>query len=249
MKNIFYILLSVFLFTACSSDNDNGTETAFVDWNDPNDSHYSQYQGKYNPIAGEWQLYEQNGSEYSDFYVAKFSDSRTMSVSTVKPDDDEDLSYGSSAAYKINDKSLQISGLVYTYSISNGVLTLTYSGNVFKYKAYVSTKWEWDGDWNDPSDPHYAQYQGKYNPIIGVWDLTHIDGEPTLSTGVETFSDNFQWTDGRNTINTKYIINGTGIRMIDKNSIYKYKIEDNKTLILQLMLPNKGVPLTYKRVK
>lgn len=248
MKNIFYILLSVFLFTACSSDNDNGTETAFVDWNDPNDSHYSQYQGKYNPIAGEWQLYEQNGSEYSDFYVAKFSDSRTMSVSTVKPDDDEDLSYGSSAAYKINDKSLQISGLEYTYSISNGVLTLTYSGNVFKYKAYVSTKWEWDGDWNDPSDPHYAEYQGKYNPIVGVWDLTHVSGRPTVAVERYTFTEDFRWLDLAGEID-KYIINGTGMKKVLGASIYKYTIESNILIIEGKSSSTSGVLLQLKKVK
>ncbi|MFV0536216.1 MAG: hypothetical protein ACK5M3_02465 [Dysgonomonas sp.] len=31
-------------------------------------------------------------------------------------------------------------------------------------------KFVWGGDWNDPSDPNYkAEYNGKYNPIQGLW--------------------------------------------------------------------------------
>lgn len=88
-----------------------------------------------------------------------------------------------------------------------------------------------DGDWNDPANPHYATYKGKYNPIKGVWrrqnNNTYIEGE--------YFTDDFKirrvtfWNGTYNIISgigaDSYQVNDKAFKNSDM--IYIYMIEDN----------------------
>lgn len=253
MKKIFYIFLSSFLLTACGSDdnypapNPDPTPSDWNgDWNDKNDKNYKP-EG-YNPIEGEWQAYSLNGKEYTDHYYIKFSSDLNMSESKVKPAEDKDPTYPDLKKYVINNTAFRVGkDNFYKYNIKNNVLTLINSSNTWLLKPYVHKEWRWDGDWNDPKDSHYAQYQGKYNPIKGEWILTHIDGSETTLREIFIFTETFEWSDEIRPT-TKYQINGTGIKSSRDNLAYKYVIENN-TLSLQQMLPKKGSILLYKRIK
>lgn len=246
MKKLFYIFLSSFLLTACGGDDNYPTLSEWNgDWNDKNDKNYKP-EG-YNPIEGEWQAYSLNGKGYTDHYYIKFSSTLNMSESKVKPNEGKDPIYSDIKKYIINNKAFRIGyNNDYKYNITNNVLTLINSSNTWLLKPYVHKEWKWDGNWNDPKDSHYAEYKGKYNPIKGEWQITHIDGIETSSNSIITFTENFEWIDKSPA--TKYYINGTGIKRLKDNLAYKYLIKDN-TLSIQQMHPKKGLIYLYKRIK
>ncbi|MFT4170454.1 MAG: hypothetical protein QM653_15150 [Dysgonomonas sp.] len=253
MKKIFYIFLFSFLLTACGSDdnypapNPDPTPSDWNgDWNDKNDKNYKP-EG-YNPIEGEWQAYSLNGKEYTDHYYIKFSDKRYMYEYTKKPAEGKDPVFNSFREYIINDKAFKAkTDLYYTYNLKNNILTLINSSSTWLLKPYIYKEWRWEGNWNDPKDSHFAEYQGKYNPIKGEWKITHIDGLETSSKSIITFTEDFKWINEIGEV-SKYNINATGLESLKDYYRHKYTITDN-TLILLTMFPKQGVPLTYKRIK
>ncbi len=252
MKRLIYILLSAFVFTACGGD-DNYTKPDTDptpsdwngDWNDKNDPNYKS--GGYNPIEGEWEAYSLNGKEYTESFFLKFSSDLNMWKSSIKPAEGKDPIFDDAAKYIINDKAFKVGKEnYYRYNLKNNALTIFISPNTWIFKPYVYKEWRWEGDWNDPKDSHYAQYQGKYNPIKGVWQTTHVDGEPTTSHLRQTFDDSFKWNSDLKI--TTYFINSTGIKRLDDNKTYKYIIKGN-ILTLQQMLPKQGIIMSYERVQ
>lgn len=255
MKKLTYILLTVFLLTACSSDDNYPSPNPDPDptpsdwngdWNDKNDPNYKP-EG-YNPIEGEWVAYSLNGKNYTESFFLKFNDKRYMYQSNEKPEEGKDPVFKTLKEYVINDKAFRVGkDTYYRYNLKNNALTIFMSPNTWIFKPYVYKEWRWEGNWNDPNDEHYAQYKGQYNPIKGVWKLTHIDGRETSLDAEHTFTDTFEWINARKPT-TKYEINDTGINSIKDNLYYKYKIENN-TLSLQLMFTSSKEVLTYKRIK
>lgn len=255
MKKLTYILLTVFLLTACSSDDNYPSPNPDPDptpsdwngdWNDKNDPNYKP-EG-YNPIEGEWVAYSLNGKNYTESFFLKFSSDLIMTKSSIKPAEDKDPVFDDAEKYIINDKGFRLKQDNYCrYSLKNNILTVFISPNTWILKPYVHKEWRWEGDWNDPKDPHYVQYKGKYNPIKGKWKLTHIDGRETSLYAEHTFTDTFEWINGTHST-SKYQINDTGIKKIKDNQTYKYKIENN-TLNLQLMYTSSKEVLTYKRIQ
>lgn len=202
----------------------------------------------YNPIEGEWQAYSLNGKEYTDHYYIKFSDKRYMYEYTKKPAEGKDPVFNSFREYIINDKAFKAkTDLYYTYNLKNNILTLINSSSTWLLKPYIYKEWRWEGNWNDPRDSHFAEYQGKYNPIKGEWKITHIDGLETSSKSIITFTEDFKWINEIGEV-SKYNINATGLESLKDYYRHKYTITDN-TLILLTMFPKQGVPLTYKRIK
>lgn len=167
---------------------------------------------------------------------------------TKKPDEGKDPVFNSFREYIINDKAFKAkTDLYYTYNLKNNILTLINSSSTWLLKPYIYKEWRWEGNWNDPKDSHYAEYQGKYNPIKGEWKLTHVDGMETTLREIFIFTETFEWSDEIRPT-TKYKINGTGINSSRDDLYYKYIIANN-TLSLQQMKPQKGAILLYKRIK
>lgn len=262
MKKILFLLLATITFASCGGDDpDPIKETPFDNWNDPANPHYTD--GKYNPIAGEWQLVQRNGADVTDFLVYKFATNFTISEATVEPAEEKEPTYSNSKSYTINDKQYKIANTVYSYAIAGTLesarLTIKEGNATLTFKPYASKVWSWKGDWNSTSDPHYAIYKGKYNPIVGTWKLTHVGGEPIVSTELiyYRFNDNFTVeqsyypTSGFYS-SRKYWINDTGIKEdsfgIHPSYSSKYKIENN-ILYIRSMRPKQGQGMTFSRYR
>lgn len=251
MKKIFYIFLFSFLLTACGSDdnypapNPDPTPSDWNgDWNDKNDKNYKP-EG-YNPIEGEWQAYSLNGKEYTDHYYIKFSDERYMYEYKKKPEEGKDPVFNTLKQYIINDKAFRAGkNEYYKYNLKNNVLTLTNSSNTWLLKPYIYKEWRWEGNWNDPKDSHYAEYQGKYNPIKGEWKLTHSGGVETSSSVWYTFTEDFKWID--RDASDSYIINETGVRIVKNNATYKYTINANILILEGKSQNTQGILLQLKK--
>lgn len=75
--------------------------------------------------------------------------------------------------YQINDKQLKVdNGYIYNYQVSSDRTTMTlYDGtNTYSFGQYDNNGiWYWKGNWNSPLSPYYDLYQGKYNPVKGIW--------------------------------------------------------------------------------
>lgn len=261
MKKIWFLLLTVITFTACGGDDpDPIKETPFDNWNDPTNPNYTD--GKYNPIAGEWQLIQRNGAAVTDFLLYKFDSKLTRLKTTVEPADEKEPAYSNSKPYIISNKQYKIDNTLYSYAIAGTLesarLTITEGNITLTFKPYESKVWSWKGDWNSPTDPHYNTYKGKYNPIKGTWKLTHVgENAVTASNVVYTrFNEDFTVEESNNGYTNfrdkhKYWINDIGIRensyAIHPSYTFKYKIEGN-TLYYQAMLPGKGNLITYSRL-
>lgn len=263
MKKILYLLLSIITFTACGGDDpDPIVEKTFDNWNDPANPHYAEYQGKYNPIKGEWQLIQRNGTDITDFLVYKFTDSFTLSEAATEPAEEKEPTYTTPKSYIINDKEYKIDSKIYSYGIAGALesakLSIKEGNATLTFKPYESKVWSWKGDWNSPSDPHYTQYNGKYNPIKGTWKMTHVGGNAVVGNPqYYRFNDDFivETSYSGNTgfqTQRKYWINDTGIKedtFGDNTSYtYKYKIVEN-TLYYQAMLPRTGNLITFSKYK
>lgn len=261
MKKILYLLLLAFTFTACGGDDpDLIITTSFDNWNDPANSHYTD--GKYNPILGEWQLIQRNGVDATDFMVYKFDSNFTQSEAKTEPAEDKEPAYSNSKSYILNDKEYKASNTVYPYAIAgtleNARLTIKDGNTTLIFKPYISKVWSWKGDWNSPSDPHYAIYKGKYNPIKGTWMLTHVGSGAINYTKYYRFNDDFTLEESVSPTTgfydkRKYYINDTGVKENAYSSqpsyTRKYIIEGN-TLNYKIMLPPPpGSGLTFVRYK
>lgn len=266
MKKILYTLFVVFSLASCGGNDDpdpvDPTPT-FDNWNDPTSPNYTD--GKYNTLKGEWQLIQRNGANVTEFLVYKFADNFTLSEATTEPAEEKDPTYTNSKSYITNDKEYKIGNTVYKYAIAGTLesakLTIQEGNTTLTFKSYESKVWSWKGDWNSPSDSHYAIYNGKYNPIKGTWKMTHVGGEPVVGNPqYYRFNEDFTIETSYNG-NTgfmtkhKYWINDTGVKE-DSFTIesyfpsytYSYKIEGN-TLYYRTMLPKPSIGMTFIRYK
>ncbi|PXV69196.1 hypothetical protein CLV62_101465 [Dysgonomonas alginatilytica] len=264
MKKILYLLLTAFTLTACGGGDDpdptdpTDPTSKFDNWNDPASSHYTD--GKYNTLKGEWQLTQRNGANASDFLVYKFDSNFKLWEATTEPAEEKDPTYGTSKTYITNDKEYKIANTVYQYAIAGTLesarLTIKDGNTTLTFKPYESKVWSWKGDWNSKTDPHYATYNGKYNPIKGTWKMTYVGGVPA-DTEYYRFNDDFtveRSPNGENRFESKrkYWINDTGVKEdafnIHLSYTYSYKIEGN-VLYYRTMLPKPSSGMTFVRYK
>lgn len=259
MKKIFALVWAITMLSACSSSDDpnpnppNPPITEWDgDWNDSQNPNYAEYDGEYNPIEGEWIVTNKNGALSDDFLVYKFDRYRLMYLATVKPDKDKEPKFGKSVKYIINDKAFKTDNTIYKYTVASdkSSLEITDGTDILYMKPYESGAWKWKGDWNDPDDPHYAIYQGKYNPIVGRWRLTHVGGT-TVQSGFQCFNEDFTVENPSNpTSKRRYWINDTGVKEdnfnIHKSYTYSYRIEGD-TLYYRTMLPSMGEGMRFVR--
>ncbi len=116
------------------------------------------------------------------------------------------------------------------------LLTLSFAFSACGDSDDEPEKFVWGGDWNNPSDPNYkAEYNGKYNPIQGLWR-----SNKKSESGIY-FSQDFKWYPVRFASNTQYAIDGTGqnYQINDKAfsygpvNIWLYKVvAEGKSLML-----------------
>lgn len=145
MKKFLYFIFICSLcvgFAACGGDDDNPENFVWGgDWNDPNDSHYEKYQGKYNPIEGDWK----NIDDASD--MLSFSSNRVMSFLGVRPNGEYYAIL--SLEYIINNKSFsqgkeynpETFGNTYLYKIENNTLSIKQIQPVTEeWKKYKKSK-------------------------------------------------------------------------------------------------------------
>lgn len=249
MKKLLYLLFVLTVLSACGSDDPDPTPTPPPitewdgDWNDSKDPHYTQYKGQYNPIAGEWIVVKKNGVTFNEFMVYKFDTNRTLSTATVKPAEGKAPIFGTANSYIINDKAYKIKNTIYKYKLASDMKTLEITDGTVTLvlQPYESGVWRWKGDWNDPNDPHYAIYNGKYNPIKGTWKLTHVGDNEVLPSNVKyhRFNEDFTtevayhpaFPNEGHYDKRKYWINDTGVRedryATQPMVTYEYKIEGN----------------------
>ncbi len=145
MKKLLYILFTVCLFTACSSDdgddndnNNNNQNKEFKwngDWNDPNDPNYVE--GGYNPIVGLWE--DTSDSEIRFKFSIDFKETRYIwdkKTSKYVPNESE--------IYIINNTAFRTDRYIYArYKFVDGKLLLNQlsnSGKIMDDKWYEYKK-------------------------------------------------------------------------------------------------------------
>jgi len=104
-------------------------------------------------------------------------------------------------------------------------------------------KFVWGGDWNNPDDPNYKpQYEGKYNPIQGLWKADWDKEEGIyFSEDFKVYSVIF-YPNGlykKELFRDKYIINDKAFTYVP-NEIWRYKIENNKLVNTYYLDEDKG---------
>ncbi|SBW06066.1 hypothetical protein [uncultured Dysgonomonas sp.] len=140
MKKFLYFIFICSLcvgFAACGGDDDNPENFVWGgDWNDPNDSHYEKYQGKYNPIEGDWK----NIDDASD--ILRFSSDRMMYSLTLKPNGNYETAMHL-GKYEINNKAFRYGPegfMTQLYKIENNVLSIKLvfkEGDEQKWRGYT----------------------------------------------------------------------------------------------------------------
>lgn len=217
--------------------------------NDPESPNYIGEGKTYvSPIWGDWVLTHENGTATNRFVAYQFVYGQGWYSMLTKPAEGAKPNFSNLIVYQYNDTQLrdEKNNILYNYKVSADLNTMTLfdGSNTWAFKKYDNNGvWKWKGDWNSETEsPYYALYNGKYNPVKGVWKLVVSGGFTVDYDQYCRFDDNFSLyksyelnTNYR--FHTKYQINDDGIwgtddSLIKNYSTNKYWIEGN-TLYLQ----------------
>lgn len=269
MKKLLTLLMLSSILFACSSDdpdpngggnNGNGTTTIATpemgiptnpiaanqwagDWNDTTNPNY---RGRaYNPIEGDWILKQVNGKATDQFLLYELDSSMGMYVVTKKPADNKlpEIDYNGYKRYTINNTQLKDSrGYIYNYTVTANRQSMTlYDGtNTYSFIPYdFNGLWYWKGDWNDKNSVYYDIYGGKYNPIVGTWEIVYQNGRPNTEGDLRKFNSDFTVLRPSDPSTTRtYSINDTGVKEGGYASIpsytYSYKISGDSLYYIEM---------------
>ncbi|MFR9166833.1 MAG: hypothetical protein ACLVKO_11675 [Dysgonomonas sp.] len=235
MRNLYLILLLIipFFITNCDDDNEDPDTSEWLgDWNNPTDPNYKP--NGYNPIVGEWLVTNINGNPATSFLAHRFSSDFLWGQSTTRPEAGKDPVYTDNGKYIVNNKQFRREDneqiFWYVVDAAGQAMTIRYGSNKYVLRKYTRSD-EWNGDWNNPTDPNYKP--NGYNPISGDWLVNSINDIEYDGFQVYRFSNDRNWGTatekpelGKDFVfrnKRDYIINDKAFRTTSENLIYKYE--------------------------
>jgi len=199
-----------------------------------------------------------------DLMVYYFNDERDWRWGSKYLGEDKGIDYsGWYRSYAINNESFKSGKRVYKYTFSRDSLKLNFTDgvNTWEVERFDDGLFVWNGNWNSKDDPHYQIYNGKYNPIEGIWKTIPNHSAQDIFYNKYEYKDGDFYTSTSYSLNgtyrdmREYAINDTGIRELEDRITYKtytfryWITKENGKDILRLKWVYNKTLIEYERVK